>query len=88
MFEFLTGEKLLLSTFREDSYHRVTNALAAEDIPCRVKVIRPCTTIQSPGTGLAGQDLENGLGASGTEYRIFVKGKFWEEADDIAHRYK
>lgn len=86
MFLFLTGEILLLSTYRESSYRRVTEELEKQSIPCRVQVIRSCSTMTPE---MAGAKTEMGSGARpDTEYRLYVKKKFRAEAEEIARRFR
>lgn len=84
MFEFLTGEKLAFSTYREESFRRVCAILKQREIPFRAK-------IEGSGVNVQYSDTAKQLGSrgiDGAEYKIYVKKDHYKQAEELAHVYK
>lgn len=84
MFEFLTGEKLAFSTYREESFRRVCAVLKQKEIPFRAKIEGSGVSVQFSGTA----NQLGSRGIDGAEYKIYVKKGFQKQAEELAHLYK
>lgn len=81
---FGLGEKLLYSTFREESFRRVTAALTEKGIPFRGKIVTSGSTVQYSGSASTIGEHQS----MDADYRIFVKNKDFGEAEYILRRSK